>query len=97
MNDFNYEKWLDKHWNEKIADVKKYLNHKDIQDLEKLGIKIKNEKYTEQEWEILYSKLISYKDETKNKTIKHENVKDTRINQLIEKIEKIKRIYNFCL
>ena len=56
----NLKKWHEKYCNEKIVDLKKYLDEKNIEILRKLGIEIEDKKYTEREFELISMDLSQY-------------------------------------
>lgn len=48
------------YYDEKIINLKKYLNENDLQTLEKLGIKVEDKFYTACEYEIFSGKVSKY-------------------------------------
>lgn len=49
-----------RYYNEKIINIKNYLNRKNLQTLEKLGIKLENKFYTAYEYEIFSGEVSKY-------------------------------------
>lgn len=97
--DKEYTDCDEKHHNVEGIDIKKLLNWKDKRILKKLGITIKNEKYTEYELECLITELLAYYDAPEQNLTKKEkqyqefldgtNVSREEYNKLLNKIEKI--------
>ena len=55
-----YEKWSYKYYNIAIFEINKFLRWKDKNILRKLGIRLKNKKYTEFEYDILKQQIYEY-------------------------------------
>lgn len=101
MGKFEYEKWKERYFNNKIIDIFRYLNEEDIEVLRRLKIIIEKKIYTEYEFDIIEQDLIAYyKDE--NEMTKEElgNVKPLingvskeQYNNILEKFDKISYIY----
>lgn len=49
-----------RYYNEKIINIKNYLNRENLQTLEKLGIKLENKFYTAYEYEIFSGEVSKY-------------------------------------
>ena len=97
--DKEYTDCDEKHHNVKGIDIKKFLNWKDKRILKKLGITIKNKKYTEYELKCLTTDLLAYydapeqnlaeKEKQYQKFLDETNVSIEEYNKLLNKIEKI--------
>lgn len=97
--DREYEEWSNKYHNVEIVDIKKFLTWKDKKILKKLGIKIKNKKYTEYELECLTMDLLAYYDDTEMDLSEEEkqfqkSLEDTKVsreeyNILLDKVQSI--------
>lgn len=97
--DREYEEWNKKYHSEEIVNLKKYLTWKDKKILKKLGIKIKNKKYTEYEMECLTMDLLAYYDDPEMDLSEEEKqfqkpLEDTEVsreeyNLLLDKVQKI--------
>lgn len=60
MSNFNYEKWSEIYHNKKILKLMDYLDNKEIEIAKKLGIEIKDEMYSEYEYDIVKQELLAY-------------------------------------
>lgn len=90
----NYDEWKDEYYNLEKVDLKKYFTEKDFSTLKNLGISILDKIYTENEFEILYSKVLSNYDENDN--IKENlNVKEEEFVGLVKKLDDINKLYDF--
>lgn len=63
INEKQYKAWDIKYHNLEIIDINKHLTSADKKILDKLGIKIKNKKYTEYEYECLRMDFLVYYDD----------------------------------
>lgn len=101
-NTFDFDEWYNKYSTKEIVDLKKCLTKEEIELLEKLGIKVQDKIYTEQEFECLNMDLLKF---YKSDDMDEEDLKETielpegitreKYNNLLEKIEKINKKYNF--
>ena len=97
--DREYEEWSKKYHNVEIVDIRHFLTWKDKKTLKKLGIKIKNKKYTEYEIECLTMDLLAYYDDPEMDLSEEEkqfqkSLEDTKVsreeyNLLLDKVQKI--------
>lgn len=96
-----FEKWQERYWNDKVMDLTKHLNKKDLKIIEKLNIKIKNVICTMQEFNALeYELYLYYEDEDfepeeqeYKKTLDNTGVSKREYKRLMKKIIKIDNIY----
>lgn len=99
-----YERWKEKYYNKRYIDIMKYFDSKDIDIINKLGIKVESKLYTEHEFEILNMDYLAYYDDPEEelseeekefqKSLEGTNVSREDYNKLLEKINEINRIYN---
>ena len=97
------KRYLCKYHNEKIVDLKKHLTDKNIEDMKKLNIEIKNDIYTEYEFELLYDQILEYyKDEDMSeedlklqKDLSDTGVNIEEYNEILFKLDEINMIYGF--
>lgn len=103
MKDLNFEEWQNKYRNNKFIDLKKYLDSKDIELLKKLDINIKDELYSNYEFDLLEGILLRYyknenemsKEDLKlGKTLDNTGVSREDYNMLIQKFNRISDDYN---
>lgn len=103
IKELNYRIFIYKYHNEKIVDLKKYFNNKNLANIRKLDIEIKDEIYTEYEFENFFSELLSYymevDDEGKKfktqKKLSNTGVSIEEYNEILDKCEEINIIYEF--
>lgn len=96
-----FEKWQERYWNDKVMDLTKHLNKKELKTIEKLNIKIKNVICTMQEFNALeYELYLYYEDEDfepeeqeYKKTLDNTGVSEREYKRLMKKIIKIDNIY----
>ena len=96
-----FEKWKERYWNDKVMDLTKHLNKKELKTIEKLNIKIKNVICTMQEFNALeYELYLYYEDEDfepeeqeYKKTLDNTGVSEREYKRLMKKIIKIDNIY----
>lgn len=95
-----YLEWDKKYHNTEILEIEKFLTWKEKRILKKLGIIIKNKKYTEYELECLTLDLLAYYDDLEQdlseeekkyqKSLEGTGVSREDYNKLLNKITKIK-------
>ena len=93
-----YDEWKDEYYNSEKVNLKEHLSTSDFLILEKLKIEVFNKVYTENEFELLYSKVISNYDEENGglkESIKKLGVREEELNNLINKLDNINEIYDF--
>ena len=98
--DREYAQWDERYHNVEILELSKFITLKDRRTFKKLGIKIKNKKYTEYEFECLKLDLLAYYDDPEQDLSKEEkqyqksldgtHVSREEYNKLLNKIDKIK-------
>lgn len=96
-NQFNYEEWDKKYHNKEFIDLKNKLTDEDINVLGKLGIEIKDQLYTECEFDIVNMRLSRYyideeeMSEEEIETTKQlpKNVTKDEYNKLLDNFNKI--------
>lgn len=99
INNREYKEWDEKYHNLEIIDVKKHLSMNDKKILKRLGIKIKNKKYTECEFECLTMNLLAYYDDPEmdlseeerqyQKSLDGTNVTRKQYNEVLNKVQKM--------
>lgn len=99
LNDREYKEWDEKYHNLEIVDVKKHLSMNDRRILKRLGVKIKNKKYTGYEFECLTMDLLAYYDDSEmdlseeekqyQKSLEGTNVSREEYNEVLNKVQKI--------
>lgn len=101
MNGNSYEKWSYKYHNNKIVELKNYINGKDIEILKKLDILIEEKTYTLYEYDmIVYEILLYYEDETNEETPFKKSLLDKHVNkedyiELANKIVEVSDFFNY--
>lgn len=92
-----YPEWKKEYYHDEKVDLTKYLSKNDFFVLEKLGIEVLKKVYTENEFELLYSKVISSYDEKDKlkKSIIDFGVDEIEFNSLIENLDKINEEFDF--
>ena len=93
----NYDKWKEEYYNLEKVELNKYFSKEDFLILEKIGIEVLDKIYTENEFELLYSKIISnYKENNKiNDNIKNLDINQEEFDELVKKLDNINEIYDF--
>ena len=96
-----YLEWDKKYHNTEILEIGRFLTWSEKRILKKLGIIIKNKKYTEYELECLTLDLLAYYDDPEQdlseeekqyqKSLEGTNVSREEYNKILNKIEKIKQ------
>lgn len=99
INDREYKEWDEEYHNLEIIDLKKHLSLSDRRILKRLGIKVKNKKYTEYEFECLTMDLLAYydnpemdlseKEKQYQKSLDGTNVSREEYNEVLNKVQKI--------
>lgn len=94
---FNYEKWYEKYHNEEIIDIKKYFSIEELNIIMNLNVKIKEKIYTKYEFELLNLDLLQYynEEDLAKEDLEKTGVSEEEYNNLLEKIERIRHLYNF--
>lgn len=100
--EFRFKEWDEKYHTKEFVDVMKYLTNNDKKILKKLGITVKEQIYTEYEFDILKSEIIKYYiDDTMDEEdlaivvpLEGTGVNRDEYNTLIEKVEKIEKKYD---
>lgn len=99
----DFEEWNIKYNNFKVANLRDYLKEEYIVILKKLGIEVKEEKYTGADIERVYQKYIIYcvseeMSEEEKRKIKEEleekNVSEEEYKELLEVLEVV--VKEFC-
>ena len=98
----NFDNWQKEYYEKEIIELTKELNKKDIKILRRLGIKVKNKKYTEHEFEDILIRLGAYyRDEnmTQNdlkyvKPLNKTKVTEEEYIYISEKMDYINNKYN---
>ena len=101
-NTFDFDEWYNEYSTKEVINIKKELSKKELQLIEKLGIKLKDKIYTEQEFECLNMDLLKYykDDDMSEEELKYsvklpEGVTRKEYNDLLDKINEINQKYNF--
>ena len=101
-NTFDFDEWYNEYSTKEVINIKKELSKKELQLIEKLGIKLKDKIYTEQEFECLNMELLKYykDDDMSEEELKYsvklpEGVTRKEYNDLLDKINEINQKYNF--
>lgn len=97
MVEFDYDEWHKIYCDNKWVDLRKLLTSKDVLLIEKLGYKIKEEKYSDRELEVFIGEIVTdyyidpkYPEETKPiKKLDNTGVTRTEYNKLIKKMNNI--------
>lgn len=93
-----YKKWLDQYMNKEIREIKSLFSANNLEKLIKLGIEIKDSKYTENELDLIEMDLYAYykdcKEMTKEELEETKELKDTGVsrleyNKILKKFDKI--------
>lgn len=100
--EFRFEEWIEKYHNKEFINLMKYLTRNDKKILEKLRIKVKNQIYTEYDFDIFKGELIRYyKDDTMDKEdlaivvpLEGTGVSREEYNKLYKKFERIEEEYD---
>lgn len=99
---FDIDEWRERYENKEVVNIKDEFTISELALLEKLGVELKDKIYTEQEFELLDLKVISYyyedemTDEEKEDCIDlPKDVSREEYNDLVEKIHQINLKYNF--
>ena len=102
MDTFDFDEWYNEYSTKEVINIKKELSKKELQLIEKLGIKLKDKIYTEQEFECLNMELLKYykDDDMSEEELKYsvklpEGVTRKEYNDLLDKINEINQKYNF--
>lgn len=94
----NYEEWKEEYYKKEKVDLKNYCSTNDFEVMKKLGVKVLNKIYTENEFEVLYSNILSfYNEESENKddALGNLGVGQEEYEELLEKLDKINEEYDF--
>ncbi|MBQ7411190.1 MAG: hypothetical protein IJW20_07410 [Clostridia bacterium] len=91
--------WEKKYYTKKIVDFSKYLNQQDLDILKKFGIEIKDQIYTEYEFDLVDEVIFLYYREPGEKNEKY-NIEDIGVSQdeydrILEKFIQISKEYDF--
>lgn len=97
MGNFDYDKWKEQYYNDKILNLSELFTVENKITLKKLDIVVENKIYTKHEYEIIKFKILCYyKDEDDNeielqyvKSLEEKNVNPEEFNKLINTIEMI--------
>lgn len=99
---FDFDEWKRRYETKEIVNIKEEFTINELALLNKLGVKLKDKIYTEQEFEILDMQVIGFyyedemTDEEKAECIPlPEGVTRKEYNLLLEKIQQINLKYNF--
>lgn len=91
-----YEDWKEKYYNEEVVDLKEFFSQKDFDIIKKLGVEVLEKKYTESEFEKLYSNILNfYEEDNKNKKLEAIDVTKEEYDELLNKFEQINLKYDF--
>lgn len=97
----SYEKWRYKYYNNKIVELKKYINKRDMEILKKLDILIEDKIYTLYEYDmIVYELLLYYEDETDDDSHFKKSLEDKHVDkkdyvELSKKVVEISNLFNY--
>lgn len=83
-----YKDWLDKYMHKEIMEIKNLFSLKDLESLNKLGIKIKDNKYTENELDLIDMDLYVHYEDIKSKK-KDIGISRAEYNRILKKFNKI--------
>ena len=87
MEKFNYNEWKEEYANKGVISLLEYIDLKDVELLEKFGIKIESRVYTKREIDVIEETLSLYeKDEDGENLTLPENVTRGEIECLYKKI-----------
>lgn len=91
--------WMQRYHMKKIVDFSKYLNQQDVDILKKFGIEIKDEIYTEYEFDLVDEVIFLYYREPGEKNEKY-NIEDIGVSQeeydrILAKFTQISKDYEF--
>lgn len=91
--------WEKKYYTKKLVDFSKYLDEKDIEILKKFGCEIKQELYTEYEFDLLDEVIFLYYREPGEKNEMY-NIEDIGVSQeeydrILNKFSQISKDYEF--
>lgn len=91
-----YEDWKEKYYNEEVVDLKDFFTQTDFDIIKKLGVEVLEKKYTESEFEKLYSNILNfYEEDNKNKKLEAIDVTKEEYDELLNKFEQINLKYDF--
>lgn len=91
-----YEDWKEKYYTEEVVDLKEFFSQKDFDIIKKLGVEVLEKKYTESEFEKLYSNILNfYEENNKNKKLEAIDVTKEEYDELLNKFEQINLKYDF--
>ncbi len=96
-----YEKWRYKYHNNKIVELKNYIDSKDKEILRKLDILIEDKLYTLYEYDMIVYELLLYYDDEKDeetpfkKSLADKNVDKKDYAALTEKMVEISNSFNY--
>lgn len=91
-----YEDWKEKYYNEEVVDLKDFFTQTDFDIIKKLGVEVLEKKYTESEFENLYSNILNfYEEDNLQKKIEDTDVTKEEYDELLKKFEQINEKYDF--
>ena len=104
MENINCFKVNESYYVDEFLNLNNFLDNKDIELINKLGIKIKNKLYTDCEFDIFFGEILEYQydkymsDEEKkmSKPLRKTGVSRLEYNQLLDKINYIYEYVKCC-
>lgn len=95
-----YSKWKEEYYSNKRIELKKNFNHYELETLNKLGIIVERNKYTEYEYHIMEMLLYSYYEEdekgniVETERLKEKGIEKKEYEEILDKFSKISSYYN---
>lgn len=90
-----YDKWKEEYYHKAKLNLKEELTSSSFESIQKLGIEIAEENYTENDFEELYRMILSFYDAEAEKPKDTLNISKEDYLNLLEDLRNINEKYNF--